>query len=210
MNNAGAFLPYSRRKQVAVEFDGVRRSFLLAALKAKDREAAQSEAQRLHADAVSRLAEAAAALQTVYLLQEQELLVAAALAGEEESLRRKAALTPVADSPDCDSRFGAGLESLRQERRGELAAKTKEALAEKLVSLEINRRIQAAWTVALLDAALAQSLVGESGEKIYPSVEAMRADLPDEVLEKLYGALEEFLAERGSAQVFPEPHISNG
>lgn len=200
---------FTRTKQITLEYDGITRDFTLQALSAMDRESALLDAQHNHAATVKLISEAGDSLREMFLLQDQDLLAEALLNTEKEQFLRKAALTLVEDEPDYAEKLAKKAEAFQEARRHELAEFPKQKLVEKMTGLEIDRLIQVAWTCAVLDASLARALRGEGGERLFSSIEEMKEILPAEVMEKLCEAFLAFTAERGNAQVFPKPHISN-
>jgi hypothetical protein len=210
MNNADSDSTYSRVKTVTVTFDGMARDYTLVAPSAKDMAEARKDAQRIHTDTVRRLPAMAETLRTVFLLQEPPLLIEAALEAESEEFTRKAALTLVEGDPEHEAKLAVKVEAHKDARRQEMAAWTQDQLADKLVGAEVNRQLAAALHGAISDAIVVRSLHDSEGKRLFAAVEDMQAALPEAVLATLYGALLEMLTERGDAQVFPKPHISNG
>ena len=66
---------YSREKKITLTFDGITEEFTLVAPSAKDKEAALSEAQLIHAETVKRLTAATDMIKAVYLLHDKDLLI---------------------------------------------------------------------------------------------------------------------------------------
>lgn len=201
---------YTREKKLTLAFDGVTRDFIFFALSARDQEMAIIEAQEIHADTVRKLSGAEESIKKVYLLQDRELLIDEMLLAEQDRFLSKAVLTLAGDEPDYQEKMVAKAEMMKQSRRLEVAALTKEQLAEKLTSIEMNRQLQASWSSANLEAMLAKTLHNEEGQYTFASVAEMKQAMPYAALEKLYEALVEFLIERGNAQVFLKPHTLNG
>lgn len=201
---------YSREKRLTVTFDSVTRDYILIAPSAKDLEEARKDAQRTQTDIVRRLPELAEAVRTVFLLQEAAILTEALLAAENGDIIREAALTLDDGEPDYQEKAAAKAEALKESRRAELAALSKAQLADKLVAAETNRQLAAAWHCAVMNAAITRALHAGDGRRLFASADEMRAALPEEVLQRLYEALGDFLHERGDAKVFPEPHTSKG
>lgn len=210
MNKSLAGLAYRREKKLKITFDDVTQRFTLLALSAKDDTTALLEAQRIHAETVKLLPNLAESIGAVCLLQDTDTLLEAVLQTEYDQLLHKASLTLVEGEPQYEEKLTVKAEKIKETRRAELAALTKEKLAEKLVQVEVNQQLNLAWNCALLEARLVQALFNDDGQKLFSSVEQMKEVLPTEVLVQLYGAMAEFLSERGNAQVFPEPHTSNG
>jgi len=201
---------YNREKKIGIQFDNIARDFMLIALSAKDKEMMIAQAQKNHANAVKLLAEAADSIRTIYLLQDIEILAEAMLAVEQDKFVAKATLTLAEDESDFQEKMTAKVEIMMNARRSELLKANKEKLADKLVSLEMQRQIHHAWFCAVVEATLAMALHDENRQRIFSSIDEMKASISPEVLETLYEALVEFVAECGNAQVFLKPHTSKG
>lgn len=199
---------YTREKRLELTFDGVSREFILTSLSAKDTETARREAELFYAETAQRLVGAAESIRAIYLIQDKAVLVECLLQAEAALLQHKAAATLSDDGPDYQERLQAKLQALGEARRTELSELPREELAEKLVGAEMDQRLRTAWASASLDATLALALRGPTGGRLFAAVDEMKAALPQEVLEQLYETLIQFVAERGTAQVFPKPHTS--
>lgn len=201
---------YSSERKVLLRFNDTPQEFMFIALSAKAREMMLAEARTIHIEIVKQFAETAEAINTVYQLQDRELLIEALLQAEQELFSAKAALTLAGDEADFAARVTAKAETLKEQRRAELQETEKAQLVEKLVSMEINRRLQTAWACAVLDATLVRVLHDQDRQPLFATIDEMKEALPPELLEKLYEALMDFLNECGNAQVFLKPHIFRG
>jgi hypothetical protein len=199
---------YNREQRISIRFGNTTHDFVLIALSAKAKEIMIADAQKIHAHSVELLKEAAESMRSIYRLQDMEILIQAMLRAEHELFLAKAALTLAEDEADYREKIAAKAESMVQERRAELIQTDKEQLVNKLISFEIDRQLHNAWACAILDATLVGVLHDENWQRIFYSVDEMKAAMPPEVLEKLYEALVEFLAECANAQVFLKPHTS--
>lgn len=199
-----------REKQITLQMDDTTREFIFLALSAKDKESMLAEAQKNHANTIKLLSEAADSIRAVYLLQDIEILAEAMLRAEHDNFTAKAVLTLTGAEADDQEKIQTKVETIINARRAELLKINKEQLADTLVSLEMNRQVHNAWTCAVLEATLTRTLHDENRQILFSSVEDMKESATDEVLEKLYEALMEFLEERSNAQVFLKPHTSKG
>jgi len=199
---------YNRERKIALQFNDTTRQFVFVALSARAKETMLSEAQQIHADTVKLFAEAAESIRSIYRLQDREILTEAMLQAEQELFFAKAALTLAGDEEDYREKIAAKAEIIMQERRTELLQSDRESLVDKLVSLEVDRRLHTAWSCAVLDATLVQTLHDENRQQLFSAVDEMKDSMPPEVLEKLYEALVDFITECGNAQVFLKPHTS--
>lgn len=203
-------LLYNRERKIALRFHDITQEFIFIALSARGRETMLAEAQQIHAGIVRQFAEAAESIRNIYRLQDREILTESMLQAEQELFTAKAALTLTGDEEDYRERIAAEAEIIMEERRAELLRTDKELLIERLVSLEIDRRLQTAWACAVLDATLVQILHDAGRRPLFSTVDEMKDALPPEALEKLYESLVDFLTEGGNAQVFLKPHTSRG
>ncbi len=201
---------YNREKKIGIQSDNITQEFILIALSAKDKEMMIAEAQKNHANTVKLLAEAADSIRKVYLLQDIEILAEVMLAAEREKFVDKATLTLAEDEMDFQEKMETKVEIMMNARRSELIKVNKEKLADKLVSLEMERQVQNAWYCAVLEATLVRTLHDEQRQRVFSSIDEMKDSIAPEVLEVLYEALVGFIAECGNAQVFLKPHTSKG
>jgi hypothetical protein len=199
---------YHREKNVSIQFGNITQNFILVELSAKAKEIMMAEAQKIHTHTVKLLSEAVESIRAIYLLQDTELLTEAMLKAEYETFLARAALTLAGDEADSRDRIEAKADIMMHARRAELLEMDREPLIARLVSLEMERQLHNAWTCAVLDAILTQTLYDGNRQRLFYSVEEMKTSLPPEVLEKLYETLVDFLSERGNAQVFLKPHTS--
>ena len=199
-----------REKEIRIELDNITWKFILIALSAKDKEMMIAQAQKNQANTVKLLTEAADSIRAVYLLQDIEILVEAMLAAERDKFLAKATLTLAEDEIDFEEKIQAKVEIMMNARRLDLLEANKEQIADKLVSLEMERQVHNAWAYAVLEATLARTLHDEDRQRVFSSVEEMKDSISPEVLETLYEALIGFLEECGNAQVFLKPHTSKG
>ncbi len=199
-----------REKEIGIELDNITRKFILIALSAKDKEMMIAQAQKNHANTVKLLTEAADSIRTVYLLQDIEILAEAMLVAEHDKFLAKAMLTLAEDEIDFEEKMKNKVEIMMNARRLDLLEANKEQLADKLVSLEMERQVHNAWAYAVLEATLARALHDENRQRVFSSIDEMKASMSHEVLETLYEALVGFLEDCGNAQVFLKPHTSKG
>ncbi|HBC92988.1 MAG TPA: hypothetical protein DCZ10_08850 [Pelotomaculum sp.] len=197
---------YARERVLEIHFQDTTREYVFIALSARDKEMMLAEAQKIHAGVVKDLSTVLDTIKSVCQMQDREILVEGILQGEQDVFAAKAALTLTGDEQDCREKMTAKTEKLLQERRKELSQLDKEQLVTKLAGLEMDRRMQAAWACAVLDATLVRVLHDAGRQPLFSSVEKMKATVPADLLEKLYESLLTFLSESGDAQVFLKPH----
>jgi len=197
---------YNREKKIAITYHDTTIEFILRALSVKDTQSVAEETQKIHAHNVALLTGATETLKSVYQLQQAELLVEAILLAEQKQYMAKAVLTLTGEEENYREKLAAKAEKIADIRRQEIRKMTKEELVEKLVSMELNRQIQAALFYAGLENALAKIVHDEKGKRLFVSADEMKDALPPAVLDKLYDEQLDFMAENGNAQVFLKPH----
>lgn len=197
---------YNREKELDIEYDGITRKFVFIGLSAKDKEYMLAEAQKNHAVAVKQLTEVAQSIKAVYLLQDVERLAEAIVADEREKYVAKATLALAGEMKDCRETIEDKAIALMKAAQEELLTYSVEQLAEKLVGWEMEKQFHNAWSCAVLEATLFMILHDENRQRLFDSVEKMKASIPYEVLDRLYEAAVEFLVDCSNPQVFLKPH----
>jgi hypothetical protein len=200
---------YNRKKMIEIQFDNITYKLSLSALSAKDKVMMIKKAKKNHDNAIRILIKAADSMRNIYLLQDIEILAKAILAAEHQQFVAKAILTLSEDEMDFRERLENKVEIMMNARRLDLLKTNKEQLVDKLVSLEMERQIHNAWACTVLEATLAMTLHNENRERIFSTIDEMKASMSLEALETLYEVLIAFLEECGNAQVFLKPHTTN-
>ena len=203
-------ISYRREKEIEMDINGAKGKFILITPSAKQTERAAVIAEQIHATRIQRLTASEKNLREVYLTQSDDLLCEYLLNAENEIFREKAGNIILPEGEDYEEKIRLKVENLRAKRLSEISVLPKEDVIDQLIQTEVNRQIQISWIYSSLNAILVEVLRDENREKLFDTVDEMQEMLSLEMLNQFLEALDNFLNERGSAQVFPEPHTFNG